>query len=97
MFMSAASDVERALKALMVVDDGARQWLQVEGMLTMEELDPNKDTKESTAWQVQAEAAHAKKTGARIGRVQDTVPPKKSPNPNPTLTPTPQPQPLTLT
>lgn len=68
MFMSAASDVERALKALMVVDDGARQWLQVEGMLTMEELDPNKDTKESTAWQVQAEAAREEDWGAHRAR-----------------------------
>ena len=47
MFMSAASDIQRTLKAFMAVGDNARKWLDVEGMLTLEELDPNKDTKES--------------------------------------------------
>ena len=88
MFMSAAGDIQRTLKAFMAVGDNARKWLDVEGMLTLEELDPNKDTKESSAWQVQAEATHLKKSGARIGRVQNEVPLKKSPNPTPTLTPT---------
>ena len=72
MFMSAASDIQRTLKAFMAVGDNARKWLDVEGMLALEELDPNKDTKESSAWQVQAEATHLKKSGARIVKQEVT-------------------------